>query len=350
MLLASVDGWTCAVKQGEHKVGELVLYFEIDSFLPAGDERFSFLKPFTTWQGQRGFHVKSTMVGKSISQGLILPVSTFTEATNTLEKLRQEQPYDEEVQKFMQLSFEEQLGVKKWELTPDEAKRSLGQPPTFIPKTDLERVQNCPNLFTPKYNHAIYQESVKMDGSSMTAYFVRRDSQWYKSVPALPKGSRADSEEGRVGVCSRKHDLPEVSDGKFWPVALDNYLPAKLKRLNRNIAVQGELCGSTISQNREGFDQGRHQFYVFRIFDIDEQKALCPKETVKLAGELGLEHVPVLGYVKLHDIAKSHNDLLKRSEGRGIHGKLREGLVYKNMKDGRSFKVISNSNLLRNGE
>ncbi|RYP08558.1 hypothetical protein DL765_008742 [Monosporascus sp. GIB2] len=158
------------------------------------------------------------MVGMPISQGLILPVPEFTDAIIKLEELRQRQPYDEAVHKLMQLSFEVQLGVKKWELTPDVAKRNARS--------------------------------------------------------------------------------PEVSDWKFWPVSLDNYLPAKLKRLNRNIAAQGELCGSTISQNRDGFDQGKHQYYMFRIFDIDEQKSICPEERMKLAGELDPEHVPVMGYIK----------------------------------------------------
>ncbi|RYP32945.1 hypothetical protein DL767_004961 [Monosporascus sp. MG133] len=149
---------------------------------------------------------------------------------------------------------------------------------------------------------------------------------------------------------SRKHDLAELSDGKFRPVAYDNELPRKLAELGRNIAIQGELCGSTVSQNREGFADGQHQFFVFRIFNIDEQMALYPKETERLVEKLGLKHVPVNRYVRLHAIAWYHDDLLKRAGGLGINGKPREGLVFESTKDGRCFEMISNNNLLRNRE
>ena len=37
-------GWICIVKKGEVQKGDKVLYFEIDSFLPVEDERFTFLE------------------------------------------------------------------------------------------------------------------------------------------------------------------------------------------------------------------------------------------------------------------------------------------------------------------
>ena len=51
--LAVVDGWQCIVKKGEFKVGDLGMYFEIDSFLPAENPAFKFLEDkFTTWDGK----------------------------------------------------------------------------------------------------------------------------------------------------------------------------------------------------------------------------------------------------------------------------------------------------------
>ncbi|KAK8037421.1 hypothetical protein PG991_000767 [Apiospora marii] len=83
-----------------------------------------------------------------------------------------------------------------------ETGNSLGQVPAFLPKSDLKRVQNCPNLFTEKYKDAVYQESVKMDGSAETIYFVCRDTPWYKSLADMP--------QGRFGVCTRRNDLPDA--------------------------------------------------------------------------------------------------------------------------------------------
>ncbi|KAK8068423.1 type 2A phosphatase activator TIP41 [Apiospora saccharicola] len=93
-----------------------------------------------------------------------------------------------------------------------------------------------------------------------------------------------------------------------------------------------------------------HVFYLYRIFDIETQTALSPSETEDLTGMLGLKHVEVNGYCRLHDIATSQVELLQRAEGVGIFGKPREGLVYKDKDGGRFFKVISNAYLIGNGE
>ncbi|CAJ2510171.1 Uu.00g060710.m01.CDS01 [Anthostomella pinea] len=351
MAIVHIDGWTCAVKTGKFSVGDLVLFFEIDCFLPASDPRFMPLSNFSTWNGTKGFHVKSIMMGKEISQGLVYPIKEFPEVTNVLDAVKKTEGGDVAVEKIMKMSFEAPLKVQKWELSATESTRSLGAPPAFIPKTDIERVQNCGNLYTAEYKNVVFQESTKMDGMAMTVYFVRRDSQWYKSVPPLPAGSKSDMPQGRIGVCSRKHDLPESSaEGRWWEVALANGLPKKLANINRNVAVQGELCGESIARNREGFAKGQHEFYVYRMFDIDAQSFVPPKVTEERAGLLGLRHVPVQGYFKLHEIAKNQEGLLKRAVGTGVHGKNREGLVYKNCTDGRCFKVISNTYLVENGE
>jgi hypothetical protein len=88
----------------------------------------------------------------------------------------------------------------------------------------------------------------------------------------------------------------------------------------------------------------------FQPSNIDQQKALNPKETELRASQLGLKHVPVLGYVNLQEIAQTKDNLLKRAEGIGMNGKKREALIYKNVNDGRGFKVIANDYLLKHEE
>ena len=41
--LVCFGGWQVVVKKGEFKVGDKVIYFEIDSFLPKGIKQFAFL-------------------------------------------------------------------------------------------------------------------------------------------------------------------------------------------------------------------------------------------------------------------------------------------------------------------
>ncbi|KAI1491856.1 RNA ligase, DRB0094 family [Biscogniauxia mediterranea] len=359
MEMVLVDGWTCAVRAGSFDKDEIVVFFEIDSFLPppTQDPRYNpaynpLHHSVVNWQGQKGIHVKSVMVHNSteISQGIVLKLEAFPEIRGVYTNLITELGPAAGEEKAMAMCFAEKLGVKKWKLPDAEAGVSLGQPPVCFPKTDMERVQNIKTLFTPKYSKAVFQESVKMDGSSMTVYYVKRSSQYYRSLPILDESARADMDQGRIGVCSRNHDLSEKAGGKFWDMALKYRLPGKLERVGRNIAIQGELVGSTICQNRHGFEEDDHDFFVYSIFDMDAQQYLDPREVEQRVSQLELKHVPVLGYVNIHDIASNHDDLLKRAEGIGLNGEKREGLVYKNVDDRRCFKVIANDYLLKHGE
>ncbi|KUI67461.1 hypothetical protein VM1G_11493 [Cytospora mali] len=106
----------------------------------------------------------------------------------------------------------------------------------------------------------------------------------------------------------------------------------------------------TINGNRHGYEKGQHEFFVYTIWDIDRQERFPPGLTEEWAKSLGILQVPVLGYVKLPDIASSNEDLLERAKGRHADGRKREGLVYKAVNDGRSFKVIANDYLLKHGE
>ncbi|KAK7740865.1 hypothetical protein SLS62_010962 [Diatrype stigma] len=259
-VLAGVGGWTCTVQPNEFEVGELIVFFGPDAFLPAADERFAYLKHIIWCCGQKGYHVRSRIVGNSISHGLIMPLSKFPEIANILEEIRQNLPYDETVAELMKLSFDELLGVKKLVLEPKLSERSILRPPIFTPKTDIKRDQNQRTLLNEYNNDNIYQKSTKVDGCLMTVYFVRRGSQFYEALFALPGGSKANLRGGRVGICSRSYELPAHSDGAFWPVAWRNGLPEKLANLDRNLVIQGELCGYSISGNKEGFREDQHEF------------------------------------------------------------------------------------------
>ena len=75
--LSIVDGWKVVVaKNVGHKVGDMVIYCEIDSFLPIKDE-FEFLRK-TSYKkmsdGMEGFSLKTIKMRGQVSQGLILPM------------------------------------------------------------------------------------------------------------------------------------------------------------------------------------------------------------------------------------------------------------------------------------
>ncbi|ROW09514.1 hypothetical protein VMCG_02173 [Cytospora schulzeri] len=365
MTFAELDGWTCLVPPRAFREGELVLYFENDSFLPAVDTRFANLRPLQTFGGRLGFRVKTRRFGtnelKIVTQGYVYPVEKFPEIWDKVSAVRQivdmgPRALNERMINltilaiYRMTNWAERLGIKKWEETqpgqPQSEHPKLGNLPRQIfSGTDITRLQDCPNLFRkPKYHTKTYQESVKLDGTSMTVYFVRKNSRYFNELNPLPEkvGPNTVLANGRFGVCSKNVDLNELQVCSFgyWKTALQYDLPAKLSKVGRNIAISGELCGDGINGNREGIPDRKKEFFVYSIFDIDRRKYLDPREVVIRARQLCLKHVPVIGYFKIPEIAKAHGDLQKRADE-----KEGEGLVFKCVEDGRSFKVLSNTYL-----
>lgn len=69
---ARTNGWWCVVKKDEMKVGDKVVYFEVDSKVPSTDERFGFLE-------SKHFKIKTQKMCKVYSQGLLMPIDLFPE-------------------------------------------------------------------------------------------------------------------------------------------------------------------------------------------------------------------------------------------------------------------------------
>ncbi|KAF4468038.1 drb0094 family rna ligase [Fusarium albosuccineum] len=345
---ATIDGWTCVVPVGDFKPGDRGLYFEIDSLLPGADPRWAFLAPKNGPTPPADIRVKTLRVRGVLSQGLLLPLLSFPEVTAVIDALS---PAEIDV-KLRDMSFEEVLRVRKYEKpvvplpngAPDVT--PLPEFPYFVPKTEAERVQNLPDVFI-SHGDEVFQESTKMDGSSMTVFYLGADSPHHDILDA-------DISSDGVYVCSRNRMLVENhprSPPLFWSTARALNLPATLSSLGRNIAIQGELCGSSIQSNYEGFGRGEHNFFLFSVWDIDAQRYLPPREVHETwAPRLGVKHVPVHGYRPLKEIGGSVADLVARAEGKGVDGRKREGIVLKQEDGSLSFKAISNSYLLKHGE
>ncbi len=74
-MVASVKGWKVVVKKDEYKVGDLAVYYEIDSFLPVRPQ-FEFLRKssFKRMGSTEGFRLKTIRLRGQISQGLLTPI------------------------------------------------------------------------------------------------------------------------------------------------------------------------------------------------------------------------------------------------------------------------------------
>ena len=223
------------------------------------------------------------------------------------------------------------LGIQKWEAPiPAQLAGDVEGPfPTAIPKTDQERIQNLTEQLKEWQGNGDFTWEIteKLNGSSMTV-FINGDTE---------------------GVCSRNWNLKETEGNTLWKVARRNDLLAKIRKTNRNLALQGELIGEGIQGN--SYKVTGQEFFVFDIFDIDRGDYMTPFERRVFCDTHGIKHVPVLA--KEMVIQEWVTGLLTMADGQSVLNPKanREGLVFKsNVFDGPSFKAISNRWLLKNGE
>jgi len=311
--LAIVDGWKVVVaKDVGHKIGDMVIYCEIDSFLPIREE-FEFLRKssFKKMGDQEGFRLKTIKLRGQVSQGLILPMSVFA--------LYPSNPTEGD-------DVTEALDIVKYEppIPAELAGKVKGLFPSFIRKTDEERVQNLATEYDGWRLQSQNQFYVteKLDGSSATFYY----------------------NDGVFGVCSRNLELLETEGNTFWKVARELDLENKLQKLNSNICLQGELIGEGIQGNPYKIKGQTVRF--FNIFDIDNQEYYGLPNFLITLDVLELESVPVLD--RNFQLPESVDELLKYADKKSeLNPNFdREGVVIRSLDRKISFKAISNKFLL----
>lgn len=324
--LAKIDGWQCVVKKDEFKPGDLGVYFEIDSALPFTDSRYEFLVKNCRKCWKLGdkilkevLRIKTIRLRGITSQGLFMPVSIFPEIENPVEgndytEILKIEHYDEVTELYSSISG-----------TAKISGNAKGNFPSFIPKTDEERIQNLYNYFTDMKD-VIYEETTKADGSSMTVY---------NTVEKRP--------DSPFGVCSRNLDLKEDIENIFWKVANSLFLRGKMQ--GKELALQGELVGPGVNGNQERLTD--YEYRIFRVWDIQNQRWLSPEERYNLTFQFSLKHVEIKHKeIKVFTKFSNIEDLLKHVEGKTISGTEREGSVFKAVDGSHSFKVINNKYLL----
>lgn len=328
-----VDGWEVVCKKNEFKIGELIVYIEIDSILPERPE-FEFLR-------ERKFRVKTIKLRKQISQGLVLPLSilpsnrTYKEKDDVTEILGVKK-YDPEGEKERQLLTQKADNSKnpiikflmryKW-FRKRYIKPKKGGFPSWIVKTDEERIQNKTAMFNiEKEAGTEFTVTEKLDGQSVT-YFLEKIGRKYN-----------------FGVCSRNIYLKKPDNSSYWTVAkqldIEGVLRSIIGKHNR-IVLQGEIIGKGVQGNKykiKGYD-----FYAFNLIYPDRKAST--QEIFYTLQDCGIKTVPILdSHFKLKDsvsemvtYAKGDSMLLKRK---------REGVVIRANNKDISFKVINAEFLL----
>lgn len=315
--VASVGGWKVVVKKGEYRPSDLAVYCEIDSWIPHDLAPFlSKDKEPRVYEDVVGERLKTIKLRGQVSQGLLLPLYP---TCNFIESLL-----------FEGLDVSAPLNIQKWEapIPAQLAGVMKGNFPSFLNKTDQERVQNLTEEIQ-YYTEQGFQFEIteKLDGSSMTVYVN-------------------GSEES--GVCSRNIDLVRDEYNSFWKVAIRENLIEKLLDQGQSLAIHGELIGEGIQGNK--YNIKGQDFYLFDVYDISNGEYLKPKDRREFAKRLGIKHVPVLQGCGDKDLGVGDiQELLVWAEGKSLlNPKVeREGIVFKCLTNEVSLKAISNKWLMK---
>ena len=353
--LAIVGGWQVVVQKGLYEVGVTpAVYFEVDSLLDTERPYFNSLSTLSSKllhvvDGRTHARIKTMKLRKQLSQGFCVPLSETglkaavgDDVTKALGVVKYEKAEESS------MNNTGGMGVKS-------GKTALGFP-KFVPKTDQTRVQNITHMYLKAVaDGEEFEESFKLDGSSLTAFV----NNGVAGVASRNVGFRMEDERRSFfdtvrtfishlrtrGLRGAKWErVIKKDDNAFTQMAAEAGLIEAIRRDGRNIAIQGEMCGPSIQKNFEGLD--KNTFFCYDVFLIDEQRYMLPAERIKFCTDQGVKHVPVnyTGPLKAPTVA----EVLTRADGpSGLKGKFREGFVYKSTKRDFSFKVISNSYLLK---
>ena len=327
--LIKLDGWQCVAKKGTFKVGDVGVYFEVDSYLPI-EPRYEFLRkssyrklPELAGKRCEGFRLKTMRLQKVLSQGLLLPLSDFPEL-----------PQSNGILNRVDVTSNLKIEVYEPPISAELMGKVKGLLPWFINRTKEERIQNHPEYFD-LHRGKFFEVTEKINGTSMTVYLNR----------------------GEFGVCG--HGMEFYLDGNetnsYVRAAIKLDLEKKLRSINRNIAVQGELAGENIQSNNLKIKG--HRFFVFNIWDIDKSRYLTSNERFDIVDDLELEHVPevhmTFPFFDIDNRKVNMEVIIDMADGKSMvnFSANREGLVFKSTEliDGAivSFKVLSNKNLLK---
>jgi RNA ligase (TIGR02306 family) len=332
--VASFGGWKVVVKKGEHQVGELVIYCEVDSFIPNN------IAPFLTkegktpsvYEGVSGERLRTIRLRGQLSQGLVLPLKLLW--TNNFVDWSKcpwdfQSDWDSDPDSVLGIDVTEYLGIVKYE-PPVPAQLAgvvKGAFPSVFPKTDEERIQNLSNDWAYLKTLA-YEVTEKLEGSSMSVGLI----------------------DGEFIVCSRNLNLKETEGNSLWAQARRYNIEANLRHHEfNNIIIQGEIVGEGIQGNH--YNLKGQDFYVFTIYDIERGQFYTPEERLTLVQDLGLKHVPTVVWNFVFPEDTSIEQVLEAANGKSqLVDKLREGLVYKQMASGPvHWKAVSDEYLFKYG-
>ena len=354
----NVLGWNLICKKGEFHEGDPCVYIEIDSKVPEREE-FEFLRA-------KGFKVKTMKLGKfnCISQGLAMPQSAFkeladlSEGTDVTDILGIKYSVQEDNArkgngdpnaKYKSMAARHQkIFKKKWARWM--MRRSWGRKvmffffgkkkdnprgfPTFVSKTDEERVENQPWRIG---DGKTYLATEKLDGTSCTYALERKGRNKFEFYVC----SRNVRQQDEKQECYHDHNI-------YWDLAFKYNIEQHLKDfLNQFpqlkwVCIQGEGVGS-VQGNPLKLTEDDLYVFNFKESQTGRWSSMAGAGQVR---EWGMKWVPILGEVQMPDTMEELK-VLATGKSKVNPEVMREGIVYRSLDGSDSFKNVSREYLLK---
>lgn len=357
----NVLGWNLICKKGEFHEGDPCVYIEIDSKVPEREE-FEFLRA-------KGFKVKTMKLGKfnCISQGLAMPQSAFKELTGlsegtdvtdilgikySVQEDNARKGNGDPNAKYKSMAARHQkIFKKKWARWM--MRRSWGRKvmffffgkkkdnprgfPTFVSKTDEERVENQPWRIG---DGKTYLATEKLDGTSCTYALERKGRNKFEFYVC----SRNVRQQDEKQECYHDHNI-------YWDLAFKYNIEQHLKDfLNQFpqlkwVCIQGEGVGS-VQGNPLKLTEDDLYVFNFKESQTGRWSSMAGAGQVR---EWGMKWVPILGEVQMPDTMEELK-VLATGKSKVNPEVMREGIVYRSLDGSDSFKNVSREYLLSKKE
>lgn len=319
--LAMVLGWQVIIQKNQFKVGDMVIYFSIDSILDPDNINTKFLE---------GKRLKTRKMCNVLSQGLIGPKEWLLDYNVDLASIKEGDDVTQQMKVKKYISGEEMSLYKTNENCENSIDGNFREILQLVPKTDEPRVQNFPAILAELVNKNVIITQ-KFDGTSTSFIF----------------------KDGEFIVRGRNHIIQRIPNQKntshYLEMDTKYNIKEKMTQLNRNIAIQGETIGPKINGNRHKIKH--NDFFAFNIYDIDSGKYLNYDEFESITKFLGLNTVKLVYKGILSPELLTVKALLALADEQLYPpNHPAEGIVVKSDSDSIdriSFKVISNAYLLK---
>lgn len=209
--------------------------------------------------------------------------------------------------------------------------------PSWVVKTDEERIENLTHLFKDKSE---WIATEKIDGTS-TTFSVKRGHGFKKN---------------EFFVCSRNvvFDKPDKKCFYETNVYTEMYIKYNIEQVLTEmlekypeaewITIQGETFGANIQ--RRDYHMKDHDFRAFNLIMSHTGRW----NTEKMAKELNLYNVPSVPIICTHFVLPDTLEELRsfvNSKPSAIDNDIKEGIVFRSLDGSRSFKCVSPEFLIK---